>query len=286
MTNPKDPWGQRPDESPTQHLGAPGASGAPPTNVFGGSAGGYGEWTPPPPPDATREFPSYDSQWGPYDGQGGTTQQPYQQQPPPGYVQPQQPYQQQPPGYVQPQQQDWVNGHPPPGHQGSGIPPRPPRRNTGLWIGLGLAAVLLIAVLGVFAGLYFTGGDDDSTAAGTTTTATRQPGRTTAPPSANQTTPSFPALPSELPGLPGLEDLGSAMGSITANNGGTLTLRTLDGKTVTVRTDARTQVISLGVSTAADLPVGEMVVVQGDKGADGNILAEIIISTGLSGGGR
>ncbi|MFC3963429.1 DUF5666 domain-containing protein [Nocardia jiangsuensis] len=275
MTNPKDPWGQRPDDSPTRHLGAPGASGAPPTNVFGGSAGGYGEWTPPPPPDATREFPSYDSQWGPYEGQGGTTQQPYQQQPPPN------------PAAGQPQQQNWGNP-PPPGYPPQGPPgnPPPPRRNTGLWIGLGLAAVLLIAVLGVFAGLYFTGGDDDSTAAGTTTTATRQPGRSTAPPSGNQTTPSFPALPSELPGLPGLEDLGSAMGSITANNGGTLTLRTLDGKTVTVRTDAGTQVISLGVTTAADLPVGEMVVVQGDKGADGDILAEIIISTGLSGGGR
>ncbi|MFC8045204.1 DUF5666 domain-containing protein [Nocardia sp. NPDC057353] len=271
MTNPKDPWGQRPDDSPTQHLGAPGASGAPPTNVFGGSAGGYGEWTPPPPPDATREFPSYDSQWGPYEG---TAQQPYQQQPPPTAA------------YAQPQQQNWGNPPPPgyPPQPPQGTPP-PPRRNTGLWIGLGLAVVLLIGVVGVFAGLYFTGGDDDSTAAGTTTT-TRQPARTTAPPSGNQTTPSFPALPSEIPGLPGLEDLGSAMGSITANNGGTLTLSTLDGKTVTVRTDARTQVISLGVTTAADLPVGEMIVVQGDKGADGNILAEIIISTGLSGGGR
>lgn len=76
------------------------------------------------------------------------------------------------------------------------------------------------------------------------------------------------------------------MGTITANAGGQLTLDTVGGSAVTVRTTDKTQVISLTGSKASDLPVGDMVVVQGDKVADGSIDAKIIISTALPGGTR
>ncbi|WP_040799547.1 DUF5666 domain-containing protein [Nocardia higoensis] len=268
MTNPKDPWGQRPGDAPTEHLGPPGAFGHgeyPPTEQ-------YDPWSTPPSAGTTREIPPLDSQWGAYEPggrwqgdqqwAGGTWagapgQQPGMPGPPPGANPP-------PDQYV------------PPG-QG------PHKRNTGLWIALGLGVIALVGVVGVAAGLLLGGGEEtDTTAAGSTGTTHTLPFQ-----AAPSTTGQLPGL-SGLPGLPelGLEELGATVGTITANDGGTLTIATMTGGDVTVRTDAATQVISLSVLHAADLPVGEMVVVQGEKGSDGTIQARIIVSTALPGGGR
>ncbi|WP_280391618.1 DUF5666 domain-containing protein, partial [Nocardia wallacei] len=72
------------------------------------------------------------------------------------------------------------------------------------------------------------------------------------------------------------------MGAISTNDGATLTIESLLGSLVTVHTDAKTQVITAGSGKVADLRPGDMVVVQGDKAADGAIQAKIIISTSLT----
>lgn len=264
MTNPNDPWGQRPEEQPTEHLGGPGKSGFDEPLHTTEYTEAYGQGAPPaypateqfqwaPPPNATREFPTYDSQWS-----GGAY----------------------PPGYGE----QW-SGQP---GQGGGVPPGapppfdqqppPPKRNTGLWVLLGIGVILLVAAAGVVAGVLLGGSNSSDTAAPASTTSVRTP--PTALP-----TPSGPR-PTVVPSIPGLGDidaLGATMGTISANDGGTLTISTLLGSTVTVRTDERTEVIAADITKAADLPTGELVVVQGDKSPDGSILARVIISAALPG---
>ncbi|MFE7746764.1 DUF5666 domain-containing protein [Nocardia sp. NPDC057455] len=269
MTNPNDPWGQRPEDAPTEHLGPPGKSGSgDPTHTteyleaYGTAVPSeypptehYGAWGPPG-PNATREFPAYDAQWAAYPDSGGD-RWPGTAMPPGGGM---------PPG-----------GAPPPG------PPQPPRRNTGLWIALGLGVVLLIGAVGVVAGVLLGGSDSSSadTAAASTARVTSKP--------VPGTRTAQPTPPSGLPSVPGLGDvdgLGATVGTITANDGGTLTVSSVMGNTITVRTDASTQVIALTGTEVSDLAPGELVMIQGDKGPDGSIQAKIIIGTSLSGGGR
>ncbi|WP_327110708.1 DUF5666 domain-containing protein [Nocardia sp. NBC_01730] len=263
MTNPNDPWGQRPEDAPTEHLGPPGKPGygeplptTEYTDAYGTGAPSeypateqYGSWAAPT-PNATREFPPYDPQRAAYPGSYG----------------------------------DRMAGSAiPPGSGQSPEQPQPPRRNTGLWIALVIGVVLLIGAVGVVAGVLLGGRDSSSTdsagASSVLTTSRSAPGTRTA----------RPTPPSGIPGVPGLGDvegLGATMGTITANNGGTLTVSTLLGDTVTVRTDANTQVISLSGTKVSDLPNGEIVLIQGDKAPDGSIQAKIIVSTSLPGGGR
>ncbi len=266
MTNPNDPWARRPDDDPTQRLGQPGESATEkmptadgpgfvePTTAYPGTDpyGGWGQG-----PNPTREMPTYDSyaygsnpQWS---AGGPGLQDPYGQS----------------------------GGHPP-GQE----PPRPPSNKTGIWLGVGLAAIVLIGLAGVGAGLLFSGGDSQSTA-GDDTTTSRTLGRQ-APPLPEE---SFPELP-PLPGDPGMPDSGdpnaggTTMGTISSNSGGTLTLSTLTGTEVTVHTTEATQVISLAGATVEALPAGDLVIVQGQQSPDGSIQAEVIISTALDGGGR
>ncbi|MFC9896970.1 DUF5666 domain-containing protein [Nocardia sp. NPDC127579] len=240
MTNPKDPWGQRPEEGPPPEYGQE-------PSVYP-STEQYGAW-PPPPPHPTERLPQAENQWGAYEGGYGN------EYPPPGAVPP---------------------GGPPPG----GPPPGPPpKRNIGLWVALSLGVVALVAVAAAMLGALLGSRDSSSDSAGGTTT---------------RSLPAAPVLPpesgdpssTELPGLPGFDNLGATMGTIDANEGGTITLEATSGATVTVRTDEMTQVISLSGSKVSDLPVGDIVMVQGDKNPDGSILAKFIISTALPGGPR
>ncbi|MEV0249473.1 DUF5666 domain-containing protein [Nocardia sp. NPDC050712] len=260
MTNPKDPWGQRPEDAPTEHLGP---SGTPPEYGQGPSVypstEQYDAWTPPP-PNPTQQLPRAENQWGAYEsGYGNQYPPPTAQQPvPPGAM---------PPGGVPP------GGMPPPG------PPQKPKRNTGLWIALSLGVVALIALVGVIAGALLGGRDSgsDSAARSTTSSVRTAP---VLPPQSGQSSPP------EFPGVPGFENLGATMGTINANNAGTLTLDSASGGSVTVLTNDMTQVISLSGAKVSDLPVGDIVMVQGDKNPDGSILAKFIISTALPGGPR
>lgn len=274
MTNPNDPWARRPDE-PTEHLGQPGKSAAEsleplhtsdyteaygqpgqPTTAYPGNET-YQAWSQGPHP--TRELTTYDSGWDGsgtygYDQQGVPTQQAYRAG-------------------------AWSPGSGPP----EGGPPRPPKRNTGLWIGLGLAVVLLVGLLGVFAGLLFGGNDSATTASETGTSPVPTQGRLPD----RGTEPSEPPL--VFPSYPGTEDPGSAgavMGRIDTNDGATLTISSLDGSDVTVHTGPETQVISLAGTSVTDLPAGDLVVVQGDRAPDGSIHAQLIISAAMPGPGR
>ncbi|MFE7796859.1 DUF5666 domain-containing protein [Nocardia sp. NPDC057440] len=268
MTNRDDPWAQRPEDAPTEHLGTPDKSGFEQpahtteyTEAYGHGAGPaypsteqFEAW-PPPPMNSTREFPPYDNQWGSYESA-------YGQQ------------------WADPTLQD---AGPRPGQGGMVAPgpPQPPKRNTGLWVALTLGVVALVAVVGVVAGLML-GGDDSASSSAASTSTLPGPARVTGTPRSGQSTAPIPSIP----GLGNIDELGATMGTITANNGGTLTLDTMTGGSVTVHTDASTQVISLSATKVADLPVGDMVVIQGDKAADRSIQARIIISTSLPGGPR
>lgn len=273
MTNPNDPWGPRPEDAPTEHLGPQGPSGAKPAHTSD-YADAYGQgpgaptaypateqlqpWAPPAQGhNQTREFPPYDTQWGAYESGYGDQWAPTAV-PAQGY------------GAAVP-----PPGAPPPG-TGQPGPPQQPKSNKGLWIGLALGVVLLIAVIGVVAGAVV-GRDDSSSSASSTGTVV--PATGTAPSGTPRTV--RPTIIPSIPGFPGIEGLGAQMGTITTNEGGTLTLSTLSGGTITVHTDAKTQVISLTATTVAELPPGDLVMVQGDKQPDGSIKAEIIVSTSL-----
>ncbi|MFQ6393518.1 DUF5666 domain-containing protein [Nocardia sp. KC 131] len=273
MTNRDDPWAQRPEDAPTEHLGTPEKAGRQQpahtteyTEAYGQnrdvvypSAEQFEQW-PPPPPNATREFPPHDSQWGAYES-----------------------------GY----DQQWADptvraagaahgGMVPPGAPGPyDQPSQRPKRNTGLWVALVIGVVALIAVVGVVGGLLLGGSGGDSPSTNAEGTSTLPAPRATGAPRSGQST----ALPG-IPGLGDIDELGATMGTIRANNNGTLTLETMTGGSATVHTDANTQVISMTSAKAADLPVGDMVVVQGDKAPDGSIQAKMIISTSLPGGPR
>ncbi|MGW4369707.1 DUF5666 domain-containing protein [Nocardia takedensis] len=285
MSNPKDPWGQRPEDAPTEYLGPQGQPGPPGGGHTDDRTVAYGapgpshdpateridSWTPPP-VNATRQMPTHESQWGGYETGGGAYGGGYgpQGQWPGSPGQP----------VYGPQ------GAPPPGAPVP-EPPRPPKRNTGLWIALALGVIALIAVAGVAAGVLLGNDSDSDTAAGTTTRSfPTTGGQLPTQPSTTPRTGLPSGIPTEIPGLPGLDGLGATMGTISANSGGTLTLESLSGEKVTVRTTSATQVISLSGSKVADLKVGDVVMVQGDQAADGSIEAELIISAALPGGPR
>lgn len=123
-------------------------------------------------PDPYGQPGGYPQQPGGYPQQGG-----YGQQPPPGqpqYGQP--PYGQ--PQYGQPQYGQPQYGYQQPG--GFGGPPPPPKKNkTGLWVGLSVGAVVVIAFLvtGLIAPGFLLGDDDNgaNTAAPQATTPSARP---------------------------------------------------------------------------------------------------------------
>ncbi|MFE3191200.1 DUF5666 domain-containing protein [Nocardia sp. NPDC059240] len=285
MTNPSDPWSPRPEPGPGEgpapsatpggHTSDSGMAYGPTEAIPTGQVDYFGQ---PPGPDATRVMPPADAQWGGYETGGGvepTAVYPGQQ----GYA-PTSSYGNAnsygTPGYP------GGPGMPPGGYQPAGFPqnppPPPPPRKTTLWVALGIGAVLLIAIAGVVVGTMLGHKDSSDTAAAPSTSAYPLPGNTSVVP-----------LPSGIPTIPGLGDLdqlGAQMGTIASNDGSTLTITTLSGGSATVKTDSSTQVISLGSTKVADLTIGEVVMVQGDKNADGSIQAKLIFSTSLPSGTR
>lgn len=298
MTDPSDPWSRRPEPGPGEgpaeqaapvgHTSDPAAAYGPTEAIPGGPADYFGQS---PGLDDTRVLPPADAQWGGYETGGG-----YE----PTAVYPGQP------GYT-PTSSYGAPGYPPaggaPGYPGGGgpgypggpgmptggyqpagfpqNPPPPPPRRTLMWIALAIVAVIGVAVVGVVAGTVLSNNDSSNGAAapsGIKTSGFPMPANTSALP-----------LPSGIPTIPGLGDLdqlGANMGTISNNDGSTLTITTLSGDTATVKTDGKTQVISLGSTKVSDLPVGEVIMVQGDKNADGSIQAKLIISTSLPSGTR
>ncbi|MFQ6330285.1 hypothetical protein ACLMAL_29695 [Nocardia sp. CWNU-33] len=73
---------------------------------------------------------------------------------------------------------------------------------------------------------------------------------------------------------------GIAVGRVAANDGSTLTVEGVLGSVAVVRIDTRTRVLMLAAVRAADVKVGTMVIVQGDKTSDGTIKAKYIVGDG------
>ncbi|MTE14824.1 DUF5666 domain-containing protein [Nocardia aurantiaca] len=297
MTNPSDPWSRRPEPDPGERP----AEQATPDRHTSDSAAGYGPtqaipsgptdyFGQPPGLDATRVLPPVDAQWGGYETGGGyepTAVYPGQQgySPTSSYGAPGYPAAGAAaggPGYP------GGPGVPPGGYQPAGFPqnpppPEPPRRTT-LWIALGIAAVIVVAIVAVLVGTVLSDKVSSNSASAPSGSV-----KTSAYPQPSLGNTSAVPLPSGIPTIPGLGDLdqlGGAMGTIAGNDGSTLTITSLSGGTVTVKTDDKTQVISLGSTKVSDLPVGEVVMVQGDKNADGSIQAKLIFSTSMPSGTR
>lgn len=275
MTNPGDPrtpqeraydpaeWAPAADDA-TRQTGPAAAADQPTEQYYTADPyQAYGS----PPPNATQAYPTYDPRLDP-------------QAPPSGRTQAYPTY------YAQ-------GGYPPAGPPPTGeVPPLapPPKRKVGVWVAVGAGVVLL--GLGLIGGLLLAGGGSGDTppvaapAAPTTTRPVTPPTGSLSP----RQTPS-PTTTSPLDNLPGgIGDLigqaGSAMGTITANSGGTLTLDGLGGTTITVRTTSDTTLISLTARTVADLKPGESVVVQGDRVENGTLTAKLIIGTSIPGLGN
>jgi hypothetical protein len=69
-------------------------------------------------------------------------------------------------------------------------------------------------------------------------------------------------------------------GTITAVDGTTLTVETDDGATTTVTTDDDTVVTDTAAGDRADIEVGDDVMVMGEEGDDGAVVADRIVDTG------
>ncbi|ELB86047.1 hypothetical protein Rwratislav_47070 [Rhodococcus wratislaviensis IFP 2016] len=272
--DPTQAWSRR--DQPTEHLGSPeqrtehmGPAGTPteqfytsdPTAAYGRNqpnpTQAYPTYDPrydpqAPPPNATQAYPTYDAQQ--YQGGYPTGQYPNAQYPGSQY---------QAPVAESPEE-------------------KKPRR-IGTWIAATAAALLLIAVIGFGVALLTSAPNNSSstTAAGPTTSrppATAPPKTTTPPPSTTSESPL-----DQLPGGIGeaIGAAGAAFGTISANDGSTLTLDALGGSQLTVQTNAQTNVIALDGTTVADLKPGFTVMVQGTKVENGTMMAETIISTEL-----
>ncbi|RMI28723.1 DUF5666 domain-containing protein [Nocardia stercoris] len=304
-----DPWAQRPDEpvdGPRPEDATIPASGgvanAQPTEVIGGTAElprqaewGQQQWGPGEQWNAGPQW-APEQQWAPAQNPAGYPE-PTAQYPTPGYpvdetarytagypAEPGYPAEGYPPaaGYPGGPGYPTGQGYPPVGPGGPGMPmpggPQPPKRRTGMWLAVSAAIFAAVVVGGALVGMFLGSHSSVSTnnAASPSTTSLFPPAHTPAYP-----TPSTgPNGPSEIPGL-GNPDDGATMGTVQSNNAGTLTVQSLGGSSVTVHTDADTQILALGASTVTDLHSGDLIVVQGDKSADGSIQAKIIFGASL-----
>ncbi|KAA0018958.1 DUF5666 domain-containing protein [Antrihabitans cavernicola] len=271
MSNPDDPRTEKFDR-PTDQFGRP-IEPDQPTEIYH-TADPYQAYGQQPPPNATMAFPTYQT----YDPnqpppnptqayptyQGGYQQQ-YQQQP----------YQQ------QPQDQPWG------GYPGEVRPleqTQEPKRKSKMWLGI-LAGLVVLALAGVIAFVATGGSPESSTTAsgGSTSTQALPPTTTAAPRTSPRASQSPESSGVQLPPALGnaIQDFGATVGSISANDGSTLTVDGIGGSPVTVHTNDQTQVVAMSGSKVSDLKVGDSVVIQGDKADDGSITARIIISTSL-----
>ena len=277
--DPTQAWSRQ--DQPTEHLGSAeqrtehlGPAGGPTEQFYTSDpTAAYGQNQPNP----TQAYPTYDPRYDPQAPPPNATQAypPYDaQQYQGGYPTGQYPNAQYPPGqYPGSQYQAPVTESP---------EEKKPRR-IGTWIAATAAALLLIAVIGFGVALFTSAPNNSSstTAAGPTTSrppATTAPPKTTPPPSTTSESPL-----DQLPGGIGeaIGAAGAAFGTISANDGSTLTLDALGGSRLTVQTNAQTNVIALHGTTVADLKPGFTVMVQGTKVENGTMTAETIISTEL-----
>lgn len=96
------------------------------------------------------------------------------------------------------------------------------------------------------------------------------PPSTTAPPT---TAPA--AKPTHVPPAARL-GIGVALGKVTANDGTTLVVKNITGRSVKVRSNTATKLHVLSAARAADIRVGTVVAVYGQQQSDQSIMANVI----------
>ena len=166
--------------------------------------------------------------------------------------------------------------------EGTGTGSKGPRP----WV-LALIGLVVLVIVVTFGIAFLSGGSDDSSSVAAAPSTSIRPSTSSAPtttpqPTETGTTTTPGLIPGGIPEI--LGQLGSAVGTITANDGSTLTINGLDGAPVTVQTTAQTQIISLSGGDVASLTVGAGVVVQGESVEDGTIRANVIIEAPNFGG--
>ncbi|AQA21138.1 hypothetical protein BTZ20_0880 [Rhodococcus sp. MTM3W5.2] len=151
-----------------------------------------------------------------------------------------------------------------------------------LAVALVVAGLLLLAVVGLGIMLIGGGGADSPSSASAPVTSTL-PRASTAPPRTSEPPATSAPDLSQIPGGVGeaIGAAGAAVGTITSNDGSTLILDGIGGSAVTVATNESTKIISLSGAKVGDLKPGDTVVVQGEKGDDGSVLAKVIVNTTL-----
>ncbi|HWD02189.1 MAG TPA: hypothetical protein VG674_07020 [Amycolatopsis sp.] len=178
------------------------------------------------PPQPGQGGPDPYGQGGPQQpGTGGVPQQPgwdpnaqqqgwdpgtqqYGQQPSPGTQPYGQPYQQQYPGTQQYPQQGWDPNQPP---YGGG--PQPPKNNkTGLWIGIAVAVVVVVAlgITGFVAPGFFLSKDSSGSSTAQSSNPVPPPAAPSRPQQLPTDEPSEPGLPTDETDIPGTGDGGAS----------------------------------------------------------------------------
>jgi hypothetical protein len=231
-----------------------------------------------PPPGATQAYPTY------YDG-GQPPSNPTQAYPTyPGYD-----ANQPPPGATQAYPTFYEGGQPPSGPESGAATPAGDGEKKGpgkvvLVVAATAAVLLLAAVVGFGAMLVSSGGSDNTTASGPVTRSQAPtPARPTTPPRSTEAPQTSAPDLSKIPGGLGeaIGAAGAAVGTVRTNDGSTLILDGIGGSAVTVTTTPSTRVISLNGTRVADLRVGDTVLVQGDKTAEGAVTARLIVNTAI-----
>lgn len=181
------------------------------------------------------------------------------------------------PGYPMP-------AYPLPGQPDPARPGRT-RRTVGL-VSAGVAGASLL-VIGLGGG-YLIGvgsGDTQPNVANVSTMGQAQIGQAPAQPTPTESPAPEPPSAVTAPGGtgPGLSSttiaLGAAVGTVSAINGASFTVQGLDGVTCHVITTNSTRVATLrGSGGVRNLSVGDPVMVKGAGGADGSIVADLVIA--------
>ena len=199
-------------------------------------------------------------------GHGYPPSQPYQ--PTQAFAQPQH----QPPGGYPP------NVSPPDGPYAPAEPPKSPR---GPRWGLLLLAAAVLIVLGGTAGFLLSRSETSDSATGTRPFTTPAP---TAPVSPGPSPEAMPSQPlDELPGGLGeiIGDSGAVVGTVTANDGGSITISGIGGSLVTVLLTPDTEIITLSGDDPSALVVGSAVIATGTPVESGRMTADTVVSASI-----
>jgi hypothetical protein len=79
---------------------------------------------------------------------------------------------------------------------------------------------------------------------------------------------------------------GFTLGTVKSNDGKKLLVQDALGAVSTVRTTADTEVLVLLATRVPDIPTGALIMVHGNREADGSVTANLIVGVGTSSGGK